>query len=103
VGGVVLYAVLLFHLIAVPTPDAFSLRIGAVSIGVGVGIELLQLTGLPPIAAELVPPIRFVLGTTFSATDLTAYAGGTLVAVVVNLFAVRRASRDANAEGRSSQ
>jgi hypothetical protein len=103
VGGGVLYAVLLFLLIAVLTPAASSLRIGAVSLGVCVGIELLQLTGLPTIAAELVPPIRYVLGTTFSATDLLAYAGGTFAAVAVDLFAVRRASSDASAEGPSVQ
>lgn len=92
-GGGILYAVLLFLLVAVFSPAAPAARIGAISLGTCVVVEFLQLTDLPRIAAELVPPIRYVLGTTFVASDLLAYLGGTLLAVVIDRIAFRRAAR----------
>ena len=84
VAGGILYAVLVFVLVAMLAPSAAGLRIGVVSMALCVAVELLQLTGWPTIAAELVPPIRYVLGTTFVASDLLAYAGGTALAVVID-------------------
>jgi hypothetical protein len=93
VGGGILYAVLVYLLVAVLTPATSAVRIGAISFAVCAAIELFQLTGLPRIAAELVPPVRYVLGTTFVAPDLLAYAGGTLGAVLVDRFTMSRVSR----------
>ena len=84
VAGGILYAALVFVLVALVAPATAGLRIGALSFALCVAVELLQLTGLPAAAAELLPPIRYVLGTTFVASDLIAYAGGTALAVLVD-------------------
>lgn len=84
VAGGILYAVLVFVLVALVFPATAGLRIGVMSLAVCVAVELLQLTGLPAVAAELLPPIRYVLGTTFVAADLIAYAGGSGLAVLVD-------------------
>ena len=47
------------------------------------GIEALQLTGLPAMLGEVLPPVRLVLGSTFSPLDLVAYVIGVLVALGV--------------------
>jgi hypothetical protein len=103
VAGGTLYAVLLFVLQAVLMPAAPAIRIGVISFGICVVVELLQLTGLPTIAAGLVPPLRYVLGTTFVASDLLAYAGGTLSAVLVDRLASRSIARRAVQRDRSAQ
>lgn len=71
VGGV-LFAVLLFLVVAFLTPAASAARIGTISFGICVVVELLQFTGLPAIAAERVPAVRYVLGSAFVASDLLA-------------------------------
>ncbi|WP_354495980.1 DUF2809 domain-containing protein [Mycetocola sp. 2940] len=88
-GGGILYAGLLFLVVAVLVPAAAAVRIGAISLGICVALEFLQLTGVPTVAAGLVPPIRYVLGTTFVASDLLAYLGGTILAVVTDRVASR--------------
>jgi hypothetical protein len=97
VGGGILYAVLIFLLVAVVAPAASAPRIGAISFGVCAAVELPQLTGLPSLATEMLPPLRFVLGTTFVASDLIAYAGGTVGAVLVDRTLGPRLSRSAPA------
>lgn len=92
-GGGILYAILLFVLVAVLIPAAPAVRVGAISFAVCVAVELLQLTGLPAIAAELVPPVRYVLGSTFAASDLVAYLGGTAITVIVDRRTTRRTAR----------
>jgi hypothetical protein len=42
-----------------------------------------QVTGVPSAVVRAFPPARYVLGTTFVATDLLAYAVGVLVTAVV--------------------
>jgi hypothetical protein len=95
VAGGILYAVLLFVLLAVLMPAAPAVRIGTIAFSMCVVVELLQLTGIPAAAATLVPPIRYALGTTFVASDLVPYAGGTLCAVLVDRLAMRSIARPA--------
>ncbi|SFO00631.1 DUF2809 domain-containing protein [Mycetocola miduiensis] len=94
-AGGILYATLLFALIALVMPAAPSVRIGAIAFGICVVVEMLQLTGIPTAAARLVPPTRYVLGTTFVASDLIAYAAGTLCAVLIDHLARRLIARRA--------
>lgn len=86
-AGGVAYAVLVVLLLALVRPAAPAVRLAAVGLGLCALVELAQLTGLPAAVVEAVPPARFVLGTTFWAGDLAAYAvgavlGGLLVAAV---------------------
>lgn len=86
-AGGVAYAVLVVVLLALLRPAAAAVRLAAAGLGVCVLVELAQLTGFPAAAVEAVPPARYVLGTTFWAGDLAAYAvgavlGGLLVAAV---------------------
>lgn len=78
-----LYAVMLFAVLSFIFVRTSGWRIALVTFVLCVGIELLQLTGLPASLAEVFPPARLVLGTTFAALDLVAYLLGTLAAVLV--------------------
>lgn len=64
---------LLFGLIA-PAARRRWLALGAFALSTA--IEISQLTGVPARLAEDFPPSRLVLGTTFSAPDIAAYALG---------------------------
>ena len=89
-AGGVLYAALVFVLIAVLFPAASGVRIGSAAFLLCAAVELLQLTGLPLAIAGVVPPLRLVLGTTFVATDLVAYAIGAACSTGVDLLLRRR-------------
>ncbi|MBP3044375.1 DUF2809 domain-containing protein [Arthrobacter jiangjiafuii] len=75
-AGGILYAVLLYLLLAFAAPRARSLTIAAAAVVLCGVIELFQLTPWPARWAELWPPLRLVLGTTFNPWDLPAYAAG---------------------------
>jgi hypothetical protein len=79
-----LYAVMLFVVLSIIFVRTSGWRIAALTFLLCVGIELLQLTGLPAFLAEVFSPSRLVLGTTFAAVDLLAYLVGTLAAVLVS-------------------
>jgi hypothetical protein len=97
VAGGVLYAVL------VALGVALAARRRAVVIGVAFGlcttVELLQVTGLPAIWVEAVPPLRYVVGTTFYAPDLLAYAAGAVLGAVMAGAVGRRAESSSGADG----
>ncbi|WP_250443969.1 DUF2809 domain-containing protein [Actinotalea sp. C106] len=78
-GGGVLYAVLVTLLIALVAPRRRPVVIGAVALAVCVLVELAQLTPVPTALVEVWEPVRYVLGTTFHAPDLAAYAVGVLL------------------------
>lgn len=89
--GSALYTVLLALLLALIAPRLAAPVAAGAATAASVGIELLQLTGLPAAAADAFPPVAWVLGSTFVATDLLGYlAGG--VAGLVLLRVLRRAS-----------
>lgn len=89
--GSALYTVLLALLLALVAPRLPTLVVAGVATVASVGVELLQLTGLPAAASAAFPPAAWVLGSTFAATDLLGYlAGG--VSELVLLGVLRRAS-----------
>lgn len=90
VAGGLLYAAMLVVLCALVAPAARSVTLGAVAAVIGVGVELLQLTGLPAALASAVPLSRVVLGSTFVATDLLVAVLGAAAAAAVDAV-VRRA------------
>jgi hypothetical protein len=99
-AGGVAYAVLVVLLLALLRPTARPVRLAGAGLGVCALVELAQLTGVPAAVVEVVPPARFVLGTTFWAGDFAAYAvgavlGGLLVAAVQEAARTRAAGHPA--------
>jgi hypothetical protein len=78
-----LYAVMLFVVLSFVFVRTSGWLNALVTFLLCLGIELLQLTGLPASLAEVFPPARLVLGTTFAAIDLVAYLVGALAAALV--------------------
>jgi uncharacterized membrane protein YdbT with pleckstrin-like domain len=78
-----LYTVMLFVVLSFIFVRTSAWWIAAATFLFCVGIELLQLTGLPASLAEVFPPSRLVLGTTFAVIDLLAYLLGALSAALV--------------------
>lgn len=77
--GDALYAALVVLLVRWARPDRPSWWHGTVGLAVCWAVELAQLTDLPAAAVRAVPVLRYLLGTTFGATDLVAYAVGASV------------------------
>lgn len=69
-AGGVLYALAWVLLVALVAPTARALTCASVAAAVGVLLELLQLSGVPARLSEQVPPLRLLLGSTFSGWDL---------------------------------
>lgn len=90
--GDALYAVLVYVLVIAVAPAVRVRRAAVVAFGICAAIELLQLTGLPATIADALPPARNVLGTTFHAPDLLAYAAGVALAGGVDAISSRWAS-----------
>ena len=88
--GDALYAVLVYVLVVGVAPAARSTRAGLVAFGICAAIELLQLTGVAAAIVDALPPAHYVLGTTFNAPDLAAYAVGVLVAGGLDALVRRR-------------
>lgn len=79
-AGSILYTVLVAVLVLVVRPRTRPVAAAAVGLAVSVGVELLQLTGLPAEVAQRAPLARLVLGSTFGAPDLAWYLVGGAVA-----------------------
>ncbi|WP_104089849.1 DUF2809 domain-containing protein [Arthrobacter sp. GMC3] len=73
-----LFTVLLYLLLALIAPTAQRHRLALGAFAISAVIEFAQLTGVPAQLAVSFPPSRLVLGTTFSALDLVAYAAGAI-------------------------
>jgi hypothetical protein len=86
-----LYTVLLYLLLGVIAPRAARLNLGLASFAISAAIELLQLTGVPAQLAGAFPASRLLLGTTFSAPDLVAYAVGAAAAWAADAAISRQA------------
>lgn len=71
-----LYAVLVYLIVTFVAPRFRPVTAVAVAFAVCAAIELLQLTGGPAAIGEVFPPARLVLGTTYAAVDILAYALG---------------------------
>lgn len=90
VAGGLLYVGLVYVLCALVAPRARSLVLGLVAGVIGVGIELLQLASLPSTVAGVIPASRYVLGSTFVASDLVVAVVGAVGAAVVDSRIRRR-------------
>lgn len=79
-AGGVLYAVLLYLLLAFAAPRTRCTAVAAAAVILCSAIELFQLTPWPAQWAGQWPPLRLVFGTTFNPWDFPAYAGGAAAA-----------------------
>ena len=78
-GGIA-YAVLIALIVAIVWPAVRPLVAAAVGLGVSIAVELLQLTAIPGVLTDAIPPLRWVLGSTFLWVDLLWYVVGAVVA-----------------------
>jgi uncharacterized protein DUF2809 len=80
--GDVLYAALIYVLVAFAAPRAQPVVVATVAFGFCAAIEALQLTSIPDVVSRRVPGASLVLGSTFQWSDLAAYVlGAALIAV----------------------
>ncbi|WP_454050357.1 DUF2809 domain-containing protein [Cellulomonas sp. Marseille-Q8402] len=87
--GDALYAVLVLLLVALALPRLARPAQTGTALAVCWVVEIAQVTGGPAAAAAAWPPLRYLLGTTFVATDLLWYAVGVLLASCVMVVASR--------------
>ena len=91
-GGVALWATLVYFLVLWARPRLAVVRTALLCFGISVAVELFQLTPVPRALYEVHPAFALVLGTTFNAWDLPAYAAGALLGAVIHA-AFRRPAR----------
>nr|WP_277344812.1 DUF2809 domain-containing protein [Cellulomonas sp. IC4_254] len=87
--GDALYAVLVLLLVTLAVPRWSRPAQAGLAVALCWAVEMSQLTGAPAAAAAVWPPLRYLLGTTFVATDLLWYAVGVLLASCGTLLASR--------------
>lgn len=91
-AGGILYAVLLYLLLAFAAPGARWAAVAVAAVVLCSAIELFQLTPWPAQWAGQWPPLRLVFGTTFNPWDFPAYAGGAAAAGLADRL-LRRSPR----------
>lgn len=87
--GDALYAVLVYLVLAICAPGARRGALVLTAFGLCALVELAQLTGAPAALVELWGPVRYLLGTTFNAVDLLAYAAGAAAGAAVHTALAR--------------
>lgn len=99
ITGDALYAVAAYAGLVLLFPRWRRLVVGAVAALWCVGVELLQLTGVPVALADRFPPIALVLGSGFDARDLLVYLCAVGVTVAVDRVGGVLAARSATPRG----
>lgn len=82
--GDALYAALVYLLVAFVAPRSRTRFVAAMALGLCIAVELTQLTGASAAVVEWWGPAHYLLGTTFQAVDLAAYAAGVAVSALVD-------------------
>jgi hypothetical protein len=99
--GDALYAALVLLLVRFTGPRLHRAAQAGLAVALCWAVEGAQATGAPAAVVDAWPPLRYLLGTTFVATDLLWYAVGVLVASGVTVLASRW-SRGTRRAARSS-
>ena len=94
-----LYTVMVYLVLAVILPRAKRVWLALAAFSISAVIELSQLTGVPEQLAVIFPPSRLILGTTFSALDLVAYAAGAVAVFYADTILSARLSSRQSARG----
>lgn len=79
-AGGVLYACLVYLLLALVRPAARTRSLAAVAGAWCLGVEMWQLTGVPAELGARFPPLRLVLGSGFKPLDLLTAVVGVMLA-----------------------
>ena len=88
--GDALYTVMVHALLVAARPAIGPAVAACWALGISWTVEFLQLTDIPAQLSAAVPLMRLVVGTTYNALDLVAYAVGAAAAYLVHrLFAPR--------------
>lgn len=74
VAGDALYACAIYAGLVLVAAQARPILLAAIALTWCVGVELLQLTGIPLALGTAFPPLGLVLGSGFDARDLVVYA-----------------------------
>jgi len=90
-GGSVLWATMVFFLVAALLPRLPRPRLARIAMGIAVGVELVRLVHAPWLDAfRLTLAGALLLGQIFSVWNLLAYAVGILLGVVVDQVIISR-------------
>lgn len=93
IAGDALYAVAAYAGLVLLFPRAARATVGALAGVWCVGVELLQLTGVPVALAQRLPPVALVLGSGFDARDLVVYLTAVMAALGLDRAVAARAER----------
>lgn len=86
-GGSMLWAAMVFLLVAIAAPGISRVSVALISAGIVVSVELFRLVHTPWLDAfRLTLPGALLLGRIFSAWNVLAYAVGILLAVALDRF-----------------
>jgi len=91
VAGSVLYVVLVALLVCVLLPRIPAVTAAGIALAWSIAMEQLQAIGAAARLVELWPPLRLVVGSTFSWLDIAAYVLGAVVAAAVLIAVAPRA------------
>lgn len=100
--GGVLYAVAVYLVLALVLPRARAGRLALATLAICTAVELAQLTSVLAALVDLAPPLRFLLGTTFYAPDLVAYAAGTTAVYAADRLSTATRNSARSPKGRRS-
>jgi hypothetical protein len=89
-AGDALYTVLVYVLIVLVWPRVSPVRAAAGALAFSWAVEFAQLTPIPAALSEVSVVARLVLGSTFGAVDLVAYAAGAVLAGAAHALLRRR-------------
>lgn len=88
-AGGVAYAAMIYGLLVAIAPRLTRPTTTLLALVLTLGIELLQLTGLPAAMVEAFGPARYLVGSTFAWLDLVSAAAGVAVASGVDAWLTR--------------
>ena len=91
ISGDMLYVGAVYLGLVVIVPRLRPWAAGGISLLWSVGVELLQLTGIPQQLGAAFPPATLVLGSTFDARDLYVYAAAAVLIATLDALTARRA------------
>jgi hypothetical protein len=91
-GGVALWSMMAYATLLVLAPRLSVPRAALIALGVSFAVELAQLSPVPAMLSAKHILLRLLLGTSFSAWDLPAYAAGVALAAVAH-HTLRRVER----------
>jgi hypothetical protein len=86
VAGGLFYAFCVYIVLAMIVPQARPIILASIAFALCAAVELLQLTDFPSTLAQLIPPARLVLGTTFAWSDLLVALVGVLIALLTDVI-----------------